>query len=89
MTIKNSINHKKFVDCYLFGSTVYSETPSDIDIAIVYDNQHIGINEAIQYRKDIIACLSESNNMDVDAILLSKEEEKEVAFLANAKHILL
>ena len=87
--IKNSINHKEFVDCYLFGSMIYSETPSDIDVAIVYDKRHVDVYEAIQYRKDIITWLSESNNMDVDAILLSKEEEKEMEFLANAKHILL
>ena len=37
--IKLSIPPQKHFDHYLFGSVLYSENPSDIDIAIIYDKK--------------------------------------------------
>lgn len=87
MDIHTEIKRKEHISRYIFGSVVYSDNPKDIDIAIIYDNQYVSIVEAIEYRKEIIAILSEMNSMPIDSILLSKEEEKEMAFLSNAKHI--
>ena len=73
----------------LFGSAVYSDKPSDIDIAIIYDRTKISVQEAIQYRHQLQQELSEVYDLSIDTLLLSEEEEREMSFLANAKHILL
>ena len=81
--IKLSIPPQKHFDHYLFGSILYSENPSDIDIAIIYDKKFISLQDAIHYRHK----LSEFTPLEIDTILLSKEEEIEVEFLSNAKHL--
>ncbi|WP_291587258.1 nucleotidyltransferase domain-containing protein [Bacteroides sp.] len=85
--IKLSIPPQKHFDHYLFGSVLYSENPSDIDIAIIYDKKFISLQDAIQYRHKLIENLSEFTPLEIDTILLSKEEEIEVEFLSNAKHL--
>lgn len=87
--IKLSIKPKEHFEHYLFGSVLYSDNPSDIDIAIIYDKSFISVQEAIQYRHELIERLSEVTELKVDTILISKEEEKETEFLMNAKHELL
>jgi predicted nucleotidyltransferase len=77
---------KEHFDLYLFGSSVYSDSPSDIDLAIIYDKTFINIQEALKYRSELLSDLSTKSEMEFDTILLSKEEEKETEFLSNAKH---
>ncbi len=89
MMINLTIKPKKHFDHYLFGSVLYSDTPSDIDIAIIYDKNFISVKEAIQYKNELIESLSEVNTLKIDTILISKEEEKETEFLLNAKYKLL
>jgi predicted nucleotidyltransferase len=71
---------------YVFGSAVYSDNPSDIDVAIIYDKRYVTVEDAITYRRKLVAKLTELSSMVIDTILLSKEEEMEVAFLENAKY---
>lgn len=73
--------------CYAFGSVVYSDCPSDVDIAIIYDKTKISIDDAIQYRHRLEQELSKAFGKNIDTLLLSKEEEIEMGFLANAKTI--
>lgn len=80
------IEHKDNITIYLFGSAVYSENPSDIDIAIVYEKSKVNLEEIIRYRRELEAILSKQTNCIIETILLSSEEEKEMQFLANAKH---
>ncbi|MEN9884381.1 MAG: hypothetical protein RLZZ420_1598 [Bacteroidota bacterium] len=87
--IKLEIKPREHFDHYLFGSVLYSDSPSDIDIAIIYDKNFISAKEAVQYRHELIKNLSEVIQLKIDTILLSKEEEIEAEFLANAKHQLL
>ena len=75
------------VRCFIFGSAVYSEKPDDLDVAIIYDKTMISINDAIQYRHNLEDELNKMLEMNIDTLLLSKEEEEEMCFLANAKHI--
>jgi len=84
--IKLNVEPKNFIDLYLFGSSIYSENNSDIDIAIIYEKDKISIDEVIKYRKDLEKSLIEISGYSIDTILLSKEEEKEMEFLFNAKH---
>lgn len=72
---------------YIFGSAVYSDTPSDIDVAIIYDKKYVAVREAIEYRRELVKEMMKISSMTIDTILLSKEEEKEMAFLENAKCI--
>jgi len=81
-----NIMPKKHFDLYLFGSVLYSDTPSDIDIAIIYDKNYISVQQAIQYRSELLNDLSQKIELKIDTILLSREEEKEAKFLNNAKH---
>lgn len=80
------IKPKEHFDLYLFGSSIYSEKPSDIDIAIIYDKKHINIKQALEYRSELLSNLSTKSELKIDTILLSKEEETETEFLSNAKH---
>ena len=75
------------VRCYIFGSAVYLEHPSDIDIAIIFDKSKMSIDEAIQYRRFLEQELSNTIGINIDTLLLSEEEESEMNFLRNAKHI--
>lgn len=84
--INLSIKPKEHFDLYLFGSSLYSETPSDIDIAIIYDKNYVSVQEAIEFRSELLNNLSSKIDMKIDTILLSSEEEIETEFLSNAKH---
>jgi predicted nucleotidyltransferase len=71
----------------VFGSAVYSDTPSDIDVAIIYDKRYVRVEDAIAYRHELVNEIKALNSMMIDAILLSVEEEMEMAFLENAKYM--
>lgn len=83
----NNIEPKHHFQRYAFGSAVYSDTPADLDIAIVYDEKHIGVNDAVEYKREFKKQLSTMFSLDIDIILLSQKEEREMNFLSNAKHI--
>lgn len=87
MKVKTDVEPKAHIARYLFGSAVYSDSPSDIDVAIVYDKRYISIDDAISYRLKLSEQMAQMNSMMVDTILLSVEEEKEMAFLENAKYL--
>lgn len=81
------IKPKRHYQRYVFGSAVYSDAPADIDIAIVYDEEYIGVKDALEYKREIKEQLSVLFPLDIDIILLSQKEEEEMNFLSNAKHI--
>lgn len=72
---------------YIFGSAVYSDNPRDIDVAIIYNKQYVTVAEAIAYRRELVEKMTELNSMIIDTILLTMEEEEEMAFLENAKYL--
>jgi len=85
MRIKLSIKPRAHISRYIFGSALYSETPSDIDVAIIYDKNYVKVEDAIAYRRELVDEMTQLNSMIIDTILLSLEEEMEMAFLENAK----
>lgn len=87
--INFTIERDENIDVYQFGSSLYSDTPEDIDIAIIYNKQYVSIDRAIQYRTNLVNQFSSKNNIEIDTILLSVEEEEETDFLINAKHQLI
>lgn len=85
MKIKLNIKPRAHISRYVFGSALYSETPSDIDVAIIYDKNYVTVEDAIAYRRELVDEMKQLNSMMIDTILLSLEEEMEMAFLENAK----
>lgn len=85
MKIKLNIKPRAHISRYVFGSALYSETPSDIDVAIIYDKNYVTVEDAIAYRRELVDEMTQLNSMMIDTILLSLEEEMEMAFLENAK----
>ncbi len=85
MKIKLNVKPRAHISRFVFGSAVYSETPSDIDVAIIYDKHYVTVEEAIAYRRELVDEMAQLNSMMIDTILLSVEEEMEMAFLENAK----
>ena len=86
MKIKVDIERKEHFSRYVFGSAVYSDTPSDIDVAIIYDKRYVDIRDAIEYRHALAEEMMRQTSMMIDTILLSLEEEMEMSFLENAKY---
>jgi predicted nucleotidyltransferase len=84
--IRQTFEYQEHIDLYLFGSALFSINPSDIDLAVIYDKNYVSIQQAIQYRIKLIHKLSKILELNIDVLLLSKEEEKEAEFLSNAKH---
>ena len=85
MKLRLDIKPREHIARYVFGSAVYSDTPSDIDVAIIYDRRYVSVEDAIAYRRELVNEMSVLNSMMIDTILLSLEEEKEMSFLKNAK----
>ncbi|MBO4840201.1 MAG: hypothetical protein J5524_03780 [Bacteroidaceae bacterium] len=85
--LRLDIKPRAHITRYVFGSAVYSDTPSDIDVAIIYDRQYVSVEDAIAYRRALVNEMRVLNSMMIDAILLSMEEEMEMAFLENAKYL--
>ena len=83
--LRLDIKPRAHITRYVFGSAVYSDTPSDIDVAIIYDRRYVSVEDAIAYRRELVNEMRVLNSMMIDAILLSMEEEMEMAFLENAK----
>jgi len=87
MELRLDIKPRAHITRFVFGSAVYSDSPSDIDVAIIYDRQYVTVEDAIAYRCELVNEMGALNSMMIDAILLSMEEEKEMAFLQNAKYL--
>ena len=85
--LRLDIKPRAHITRYVFGPAVYSDTPSDIDVAIIYDRQYVSVEDAIAYRRELVNEMRVLNSMMIDAILLSMEEEMEMAFLENAKYL--
>lgn len=85
--LRLEIKPRAHITRYVFGSAVYSDTPSDIDVAIIYDRQYVTVEDAIAYRRELVNEMRVLNSMMIDAILLSMEEEMEMSFLENAKYL--
>ena len=46
-----NVSQKNYVRIYLFGSAVYSDKPSDIDVAIIYDKKNVTPEEILKFRR--------------------------------------
>jgi len=75
------------LDFYLFGSLLYSNSPNDIDLIIVYNKDEISIQEILSLRKHLYSSFFNELNITLDITLLSKQEEKSLNFIQTEKAI--
>lgn len=91
MRINNIYNNyrKLDVDIFLFGSILYTNSPNDIDILILYPISTSYIDKIFELRDNIKMILEKELSIDIDILILSYEEEKEIEFIQNEKAIKL
>lgn len=77
-----------FVQVYLFGSGLVSETPTDVDILLVYERANIRRvrTASSKIRKTLFSALS---GLDVDFTTLSESELTETQFLDKVAYRLI
>lgn len=67
---------------YLFGSAKINKNPSDIDILLTYDNEMISLDDFLNLKYSVSKFLiSLITTLEIDLLILSKEEEKEINFI--------
>ena len=67
---------------YLFGSSLYSSSPSDIDVLIVYPTGQLGTAHlAAEGLRRVDSCPR------IEVVALSDEEEVELNFIARVKAV--
>jgi hypothetical protein len=74
------------MNLYVFGSSVYSENPNDLDLALIYKKESVSIEKAVEARKALIEEIRAKLDVQIEMLLLSDIEESEADFLKNAKH---
>ena len=79
------------VNIHLFGSSLNSSNPSDIDLLYIYknDNEPLCYKQAISFKNIILKRILHTFNIPADVILLSIDEEKELSYLNQINHIKL
>lgn len=69
------------IKIYLFGSSLTKESPSDIDLLIVYNDETFNINSILEFRIWVKEQLANALNMDIDILLLSDKEISTNSFI--------
>ncbi|WP_218971553.1 hypothetical protein [Neobacillus soli] len=75
------------LDFYLFGSLLYSNSPNDIDLIIVYNKDEISIQDILLLRKNLYCSFFYEFKITLDITLLTKQEEKSLNFIQTEKAI--
>jgi hypothetical protein len=77
------------VDVFLFGSASFQETPSDLDILLVYDPRLLTPSGAIELRVELVDLLTAKYGLPVDIVLLSVQEDAQSLFSEREAAVLL
>ncbi|SKB01328.1 hypothetical protein SAMN04244570_2679 [Sporosarcina newyorkensis] len=77
------------LDFYLFGSLLYTNSPNDIDLIIVYNKDKISIQDILLLRKHLYCSFFNEFKITLDITLLTKQEEKSLNFIQTEKAISL
>lgn len=75
------------LDFYLFGSLLYSNSPNDIDLIIVYNKDEISIQDILLLRRNLYYSFFYEFKITLDITLLTKQEEKSLNFIQTEKAI--
>lgn len=65
----------------MFGSSLRSVSPRDLDVLIVYDANVCAPRDAYAAHDDFIVALKEISKLDIDLTLLTREEERGSRFI--------
>ncbi len=88
MTDKKTDNYlNQSLDIYLFGSAIYSITPNDIDLLVVYDAEKVSIQEALDFRKDLGLLIANIFNLPSHICLLSNKEKEYRIFITQERAV--
>jgi hypothetical protein len=69
------------IEAHIFGSTLTSEKPQDIDLLLIYDLAKLTVNQAIDVRNRACDALLQVTDIPADIVLLSTKEAEETQFL--------
>lgn len=89
MSLKQKITeslpeNRQGVEVFIFGSVLDSESPRDIDIAIIYDKSKISLKDIVKYRQELRDSIGQFFEK-TDILALSKDEDEELEFIQNTK----
>ena len=73
---------------FLFGSSLYSESPNDLDLLVVYEVS-MPVIEALEFRSKLIGKLRRHISLPIHVVLLSADEEREIGFISKENFRLL
>jgi predicted nucleotidyltransferase len=77
------------VDTYLFGSARHSSSPSDVDLAVVYDKEETSAELMLVLRKNLQSLIEDRLRLPTDVVLLSTNEATESQFLSAEEAVFL
>lgn len=77
------------VKVYVFGSAVWSHSPQDVDLVIVYNSSTVNVDEVLSCRRRLQQELSNEIGLPVDICLLNEKEAQSNPFLINEDAVLI
>ena len=76
-----------WANIYVFGSAVFSLTPNDLDLLVVYDPELCPPNEARNRAEILAAKLTSHSGLQPHVVVLTKAEEQNVNFIHNEQAV--
>ena len=72
---------------YIFGSYLHSDSPSDIDLLVVYDPLEVHPKDVAKYCKPLFAAIEQAISLKVHSTILTYSEEREAEFVERSKAV--
>ncbi|EGR1911382.1 hypothetical protein VCSRO208_1457 [Vibrio cholerae] len=70
---------------YIFGSYLHSDSPSDIDLLVVYDPQEVHPKDVTKHCKPLFDAIEQAISLKVHSTILTCSEERESEFVERSK----
>ena len=77
------------VKVYVFGSAVWSHSPQDVDLVIVYNSSTVNVDDVLSCRRRLQRELSDKFGLPTDICLLNEKEAQSNPFLINEGAVLI
>ena len=77
------------IKVYAFGSILFSNTPSDVDLVVVFDPAKIGIDAMIEFRRHLCRSAGSAFETPFDVCLLTEAEVRNNRFLEEEHAVLI
>jgi predicted nucleotidyltransferase len=66
---------------YVFGSALYSSTPDDLDVLVVYDPAECAPADAYKLHLEMVVVIQRDFDLPVHLTLLTQNEERDLTFI--------